>query len=99
MAITAWSHGIGSCILGSINKKTLSEAVKIPTDFVVCMVLALGYPDHKSTIVEAGTEDSLNYIEGLTYGDRSYQKDSSLWRKAVRRFIKCMDPLSGSIRI
>ena len=30
MAITAWSHGIGSCILGSINKKTLSEAVKIP---------------------------------------------------------------------
>ena len=30
MAITAWSHGIGSCILGAINKKTLSEAVKIP---------------------------------------------------------------------
>ena len=61
MAITAWSHGIGSCILGSINRKSLSEAVKIPTGFNVCMVLALGYPDHRSTLVEAGTEDSLNY--------------------------------------
>ncbi|BEU88948.1 nitroreductase family protein [Selenomonas sp. TAMA-11512] len=61
MAITAWSHGVGSCILGSVNRKILSEAVKIPAGFDVQIVLALGYPDHKSTIVEAGTDDSLSY--------------------------------------
>ena len=61
MAITAWSHGVGSCMLGAINKAKLAEAVSIPDGYVVRMVLALGYPDHKSTIVDLPQDGSLSY--------------------------------------
>lgn len=61
MAITAWSHGVGSCMLGAVNKAKLAEAVSIPEGYVVRMVLALGYPDHKSNIVDLPQDGSLNY--------------------------------------
>lgn len=61
MAVTAWYYGIGSCMLGAINKEKLAEAIEIPAGYEVKMILALGYPDHRSTIVPVKEEGNLSY--------------------------------------
>ena len=62
MSITAWSHGIGSCMLGNINREKLAEAIDVPAGYEVKMILALGYPDHKSTIVPVKEDGNLSYF-------------------------------------
>lgn len=59
LAATAWEHRVGSCIIASVNAPKLQELLTIPDGYRVRLVLALGYPSHKSTIVEL--KDSLNY--------------------------------------
>ncbi len=61
MAITAWSHGVASCMLGAVNRQKLADIVDVPQGFEIRMVLALGYPDHTSTIVDAKPDGNLNY--------------------------------------
>ena len=61
MALTAWSHAVGSCMLGNINRDKLSEAINIPSGYEVKMILALGYPDHKSTLVPVKEDGNLSY--------------------------------------
>lgn len=69
MAITAWSHNIGSCIINSVNRKKLSEIISIPEYFSIGPILALGYPIHKSTIVKPEREHGLDYYVD---DDRNY---------------------------
>jgi len=45
MLLSAWSHGIGSCWIGSIKDKNgLKKFLKIPEDFTIFAVITLGYP-------------------------------------------------------
>lgn len=46
--ITALERGIGSCVVGSINRNKLSRAFNIPKNYFIELVTALGYPKHKS---------------------------------------------------
>lgn len=50
--LTAWEMGIGSCWLGSINRKQIKEILSIPEDREVDTVIALGYPREKSVVEE-----------------------------------------------
>lgn len=59
LAATAWEHKVGSCIMASINAPKIQELLAIPEGYKVRLVLALGYPSHKSTVVEL--KDSLDY--------------------------------------
>lgn len=61
MAITAWQHGVGSCIIGAVNRAKLAELLPVPENFAISMVLALGYPCHTSTIVAPDDEHGLSY--------------------------------------
>lgn len=61
MAITAWQQGVGSAILASVNRIKIAELLKIPDSLEVSIVLALGYPIHKSTLINAEDAKSLNY--------------------------------------
>lgn len=69
MAITAWQHGVGSCIIASVDRQKLAGIIEIPEGFTVLTVLALGYPSHKSTVVRPDEEHGLNYYVD---GDRNY---------------------------
>lgn len=59
LAATAWEHNVGSCIMASINGPKIQELLAIPEGYKVRLALALGYPSHKSTVVEL--KDSLDY--------------------------------------
>ncbi|MCX6560124.1 MAG: nitroreductase family protein [Candidatus Aminicenantes bacterium] len=50
MAVSAWSEGIGSCWLISIDRARIQETLGIPEPYRVDSVLALGYPAETSTV-------------------------------------------------
>ncbi len=59
MILTAWVEGIGSCWLLSFERDKIQEMLKIPVNYKIDSVLALGYPDEKPVVEDM--EDSLKY--------------------------------------
>ncbi|MHA1731567.1 MAG: nitroreductase family protein [Promethearchaeota archaeon] len=53
----ARSVGLGSCWLGSVDRKAVREVAGIPDRFVVGDVVALGYPAESPRVEEADTDD------------------------------------------
>ena len=54
-----WSKGVGSCMLGSVNVEEAQKVLEVPEDLELRLVIALGYPDHKSKVVPV--TDDLKY--------------------------------------
>ncbi len=63
ITMTACSHGIGSCMLGAINVAKISELLGIPEGDQLRLVIALGKPGHKSTIVEMEDDNYDYYVD------------------------------------
>ena len=60
IVLTAWESGLGSCMLGAIEKERIKGILGIPNKFEVPLAVALGYPKEKSV-----AEDETN---GIPYG-------------------------------
>jgi len=50
--LVALEEGVGSCCLGAVDIPRLTELLNIPEDYIVSLVLALGYPDESHIIEE-----------------------------------------------
>ena len=50
MILTAWEEGIGSCWLLSVERKNIKEILKVPENYKIDSVIALGYPDEKPVV-------------------------------------------------
>ncbi len=61
LVTTAWSHGVGSCMIISANMPAVKELLQLPEEETPRLVIALGYPDHKSTVVDVSIGDSITY--------------------------------------
>jgi nitroreductase len=59
MAVSAWSEGVGSCWLISIDRAAVQAALGIPESYRIDSVLALGYPAETSMVEEY--KDSVRY--------------------------------------
>ena len=57
--LAAWGEGIGSCWLGSINRKMIKKLLYIPHNLEVNSVIALGYPNESPILEES--HDSIRY--------------------------------------
>ena len=44
MSMVAYDAGLGSCILGAIDREKLRKILNIPDDLDIVLVVALGYP-------------------------------------------------------
>ena len=51
LTAAAWAHGVGSCIMGAINRPALTELLALPGGVRLCYMVALGYPAHESHLV------------------------------------------------
>ena len=60
MALNAYVHGVGSCVIGNVNFVKLKEILEIPDGLTPLLTLALGYPSHTSTVVDV-KDNSLKY--------------------------------------
>ncbi|MBN2190769.1 MAG: nitroreductase family protein [Candidatus Aureabacteria bacterium] len=60
--LSAWEKDIGSCWLGAIDRKKISEILKIPAAYFVDTVIALGFKDEKPGAVKWG--EDCRYYKG-----------------------------------
>ena len=63
MTFAAWSHGVGSCIMGSIDREQIRKALDIDEQFAIHSVIAFGYPAHQSKIVDLVDGDIAYYLD------------------------------------
>ena len=65
MTTAAWAHGVGSCIVGTLNAKEIAGWLELPAHLQVHTGIAFGYPAHKSTAVP------------MAGGDTHYTRDAN----------------------
>ncbi len=65
MCLAAYSHGIGSCMMGAIDRKSIGAYLKLPEGISLSYMVAFGYPAHKSLIVP------------VENGDKKYRLDAN----------------------
>ena len=53
IVLAAWEKGIGSCILGSINREQIAQIINLPDGYEINYAVALGYPKQQSFAEEA----------------------------------------------
>ncbi len=61
MTLAAWDKGVGSCIMGAINKPALTELLGIQAPQQLAFMVAFGYPTHKAHIVPMTGETGVKY--------------------------------------
>jgi len=59
MILAAWEQGIGSCWLISVDRDKVREMLKVPEEYKIDSVLALGFPDEAPVVEEM--KNSLKY--------------------------------------
>lgn len=57
IALAAWEEEIGSCFICSFHKDKVRELLSVPDEYDITMVIALGYPSHKSTTEDMKGDD------------------------------------------
>jgi nitroreductase len=60
ISLVAYDEGLGSCILGSVDREKLREILKVPEGLAVTLVVALGYPA-EHPVVEPVKDGAINY--------------------------------------
>ena len=67
LTLAAYTHGVGSCILGSVKIAELEKLLNISEEYSVITAVGFGYPTHKSRVEDA--DESVKYYldENLDY--------------------------------
>ena len=61
MTLAAGDKGVGSCIMGAINKPALTELLGIQAPQQLAFMVAFGYPTHKAHIVPMTGQTCVKY--------------------------------------
>ena len=61
MLLSAVEQGLGGCMLGSIKRDALREALNIPDRFAIALVIALGRPAEKVVLDDAKNPTDVVY--------------------------------------
>ncbi len=59
--LCAASHGLGGCIIGSVNREGLASDLSIPPKYIIELVIALGYPVEKVVMDEIKPGGDIHY--------------------------------------
>lgn len=57
----ATEHGLGGCIIGSVQRQELHKALEIPSRYEILLVLALGKPRETVVIESVGPAGNIKY--------------------------------------
>ncbi len=57
----ARQKGLGGCMVGSIQRDRLRELLKIPADYDILLVIALGKPKEEVVLEEVGPDGDIRY--------------------------------------
>jgi len=60
ISMVAYDEGLGSCILGSVDREKLKPMLKVPDGFDIVLVVALGYPT-ESPVADKVKDGNIKY--------------------------------------
>ncbi len=60
VSIVAYDHGLGSCILGAVDREKLRKVLNVPDSLDIVLVVALGYPA-ESPVVDNMKDGDIKY--------------------------------------
>ncbi len=60
ISIVAYDEGLGSCILGAVDREKMREILNVPEGLAIALVVALGYPA-ENPVVEPVTDGDIKY--------------------------------------
>jgi nitroreductase len=66
MLLGAVEKGLGGCMIGSIKREGLRQALKIPDRFEILLILALGKPKEEIIIENVGSDGNIKYWRDQT---------------------------------
>lgn len=58
ICLAALTEGIASCLIGAFNKSAVKTILKLPENYDVPLLVALGFPAHKSVVEKMNDNDS-----------------------------------------
>ena len=61
LTLAAWNHGVGSCIMGNIDRPAICDILGIEKPYAIQSMVAFGYPTHTATIVDLPEDGSIKY--------------------------------------
>ena len=61
LTLAAWAKGVGSCIMGAIDRPRLTELLGLAENETLHTMVALGYPAHASRIVPLTEATGVKY--------------------------------------
>jgi nitroreductase len=83
ISMVAYDEGLGSCMLGSVDRPKLKETLNIPDALQIILVVALGYPLEKSKSVELKGNDTKYWFdsEGILNVPKRRLEDIVVWNR------------------
>ena len=83
ISMVAFEEGLGSCILGAINRIELGKILSVPDNFEVLLVVALGYTDENPVIDEVKENDVKYWLDkdGIIHVPKRDMKDIVHWNQ------------------
>ena len=64
ISMVAYDEGLGSCILGAINREKLRDILKVPQHLDILLLVAVGYSAEKHIIDEVKEGDIKYWLDG-----------------------------------
>ena len=61
MTLAAWAKGVGSCIMGAIDRPALTALLGLAPEEKLAFMVAFGYPAHSSRIVPMTEQTGVKY--------------------------------------
>jgi len=83
LSMVAYDAGLGSCILGSVDRKKLREILNVPEGLAVALVVALGYPA-ENPVLETVKDGDIKYWldeNGVLHVPKRDLEDIVRWNK------------------
>jgi len=81
VSIVAYDEGLGSCILGSVDREKLREVLNVPDGLDIVLVVALGYPVENPVVDKMKDGDIKYWLDenGVLHVPKRNLKDIVKW--------------------
>ena len=81
ISMVAYDEGLGSCILGAVDREKLRDILNVPDGLDIVLVVALGYPDENPIADEVRDGDIKYWLDenGVLHVPKRDLKDIVKW--------------------
>lgn len=83
ISMVAYDEGLGSCILGAVDRERLKKVLNVPSSLDIILVVALGYPSENPVVDEVKEGDIMYWLDenGVLHVPKRELKDMVKWNR------------------